>query len=150
DQVLFSDDGPPGSTPNRLPETAEHRLPELLRETVDLWETGRLADAPDRIALLNDLLSDPGQSDIPELRAVRSHLRQVEASIPSPRRAPAMADGTGWDECVYIRGSHKNLGELVPRRFLEVLAGPVQPAPTQGSGRLELARRVVDPSNPLP
>ena len=39
---------------------------------------------------------------------------------------------------------------VVPRRFLEAIAGADQSAPTKGSGRLELARRLVDPSNPLP
>jgi hypothetical protein len=50
---------------------------------------------------------------------------------------------------VYIRGNHKNPGEEVPRRFLEAIAGSAQPAPEEGSGRLELAQRMVDPSNPL-
>jgi Protein of unknown function (DUF1553) len=42
------------------------------------------------------------------------------------------------------------LGDEVPRRFLEALAGPDQAAPAHGSGRLELARRLVAPSDPLP
>src|SRR5687768_6852989 len=63
-------------------------------------------------------------------------------------RALAMADGDGVDSPVFIRGSHKTLGPAVPRRFLEAIAGPTA-APVEGSGRLELARRVTDPSNPL-
>ncbi|HEX5497728.1 MAG TPA: DUF1553 domain-containing protein, partial [Thermomicrobiales bacterium] len=35
-------------------------------------------------------------------------------------------------------------GEVVPRRLLEALAGPDQPAPAHGSGRLELARRMTE------
>ena len=50
---------------------------------------------------------------------------------------------------VHIRGSSKTLGDVVPRRFLEAIAGGEQPAPAEGSGRLELARRLVDPANPL-
>src|SRR5207247_10604820 len=46
-------------------------------------------------------------------------------------------------------GNHKNLGEEVPRRFLEVLAGSNPPASQSGSGRLELAERLVQASNPL-
>src|SRR5262245_43305053 len=75
--------------------------------------------------------------------------QRVEAALPHPRRALAMADGTGWDEHVFIRGNHKNTGDRVPRRLLEALAGAEQPAPANGSGRLELARRMLDPSNPL-
>ena len=54
------------------------------------------------------------------------------------------------DEQIHIRGSHKNLGERAPRRFLEVLGGTSMATPGVGSGRLELARRLVDPhANPL-
>ena len=38
--------------------------------------------------------------------------------LPEPTLALAIADGTGEDEHIHIRGSHKNLGEVVPRRFL--------------------------------
>jgi hypothetical protein len=76
-------------------------------------------------------------------------IEQIEARIPLPRRAMALADGTSANERVHIRGSHKTLGDEVPRRFLEALAGSAQPAPDRGSGRLELARRIVHPSNPL-
>jgi hypothetical protein len=34
----------------------------------------------------------------------------------------------------------------VPRRFLEALAGPTPPAISRGSGRLELARQMIDPA----
>jgi hypothetical protein len=68
----------------------------------------------------------------------------------SSRLAMAMMDGTGVDEHVFIRGSPKALGEKVPRRFLEALAGPAALAVDRGSGRLELARQVTDPQrNPL-
>ena len=64
--------------------------------------------------------------------------------------APAQAEGTGMNEHVHIRGSHKNLGEVAPRRFLTVLGGSNTSAPEAGSGRTELARRMVDPAaNPL-
>ena len=75
--------------------------------------------------------------------------KQVEARIPEPTLALAITDGTARDEPVHVRGSHKTLGDVVPRRFLEAIAGCEQPAPERGSGRLELARRLVDPANPL-
>ena len=43
--------------------------------------------------------------------------------IPEPTLAPAMIDGDGEDEHVEIRGNPKNLGEVVPRRFLKILGG---------------------------
>jgi cytochrome c553 len=75
--------------------------------------------------------------------------RDVEAKLASPRRAPALLDGTGRNERVFIRGNHKTLGEDAPRRFLEVFTGPDANNPTAGSGRLELANALIDPSNPL-
>src|SRR5205814_3404913 len=60
------------------------------------------------------------------------------------------ADGTGMDERIQIRGNHTSLGEVVPRRSLEVLGGMDASTPESGSGRLELARRMGDPrANPL-
>ena len=69
---------------------------------------------------------------------------------PMSRLAPAIWEGTGFDENVFIRGSPKGPGERVPRRFLEALSGtgPITAGP--GSGRLELARMMTDPAkNPF-
>ncbi len=63
--------------------------------------------------------------------------------------APAMFEGSGLDENVLIRGASRRPGELAPRRFLEAVAGTNQPPIRSGSGRLELANQVADPSNPL-
>src|SRR5205823_926513 len=75
--------------------------------------------------------------------------QHIEASIPTPRRAAAMADGTGEDEFVFLRGNYRTPGEQAPRRLPAVLAGDQPPPSSSSSGRLELARRLVDPSNPL-
>src|SRR5262249_18701284 len=76
-------------------------------------------------------------------------VHQLEADLPTPRRGLALADATPIDERVFIRGSHKNLGEVVPRRFLEAIGGTSQQPDLNGSGRLDLARRMLDPSCPL-
>jgi hypothetical protein len=50
---------------------------------------------------------------------------------------------------IFVRGNPTQLGDPVPRRFLQVLAGD-QAAPfTHGSGRLDLARAITAPDNPL-
>jgi hypothetical protein len=50
---------------------------------------------------------------------------------------------------LHIRGNHEKLGEVIPRRFPVVLAGEKQLPLTRGSGRLELAKWIASPSNPL-
>lgn len=50
---------------------------------------------------------------------------------------------------VYLRGDPKNLGEEVPRQYLQVLGGKNTQSFSEGSGRLELARAIADKSNPL-
>ncbi len=62
------------------------------------------------------------------------------------RLAPAMLDGSGVDEFVFLRGNYKTPGAAVPRRFLEALAGPERLPTAKGSGRLELARLMTDPA----
>ncbi len=84
------------------------------------------------------------------LAAALAKFKEIEAQVPPPTLAVAIVDGTGEDERVHIRGGTRTLGDIVPRRFLEAIAGSNQPAPASGSGRLELARRMVDPANPLP
>ncbi len=66
------------------------------------------------------------------------------------RLAPALLDGTGVDEHVFVRGNPRTPGEVVPRRLPEALAGPDPLPPGRGSGRLELARQLIDPArNPF-
>ena len=80
----------------------------------------------------------------------RQRTDDLEGDLKSSPTAMAMLDGNGIDEHVLLRGSYKTSGELVPRRFLEAIAGLNQPPIQHGSGRLELANRLLDPSDPLP
>jgi hypothetical protein len=173
DRVVFADDGPPPEAPNglllkllddgglRSPKALAQKYQDLFVEVVGQWRSGSLegtADAADRVAVLNWLLQSDALAAVPAaktseagptLAGLLPQERDVEAHIAAPHRVLAMADGTGVDERVHIRGNHKTLGDEVPRHFLEAIAGPDQPAPAQGSGRLDLARRLVDPSDPL-
>ncbi len=85
-----------------------------------------------------------------QVSAILAETKQIEDALPEPIRAPATVDGTPEDEYVFLRGIHKNAGPLSPRRMLLAIAGDAQPPATKnGSGRLELARRFIDPSDPL-
>ncbi len=73
--------------------------------------------------------------------------RLIELGTPAAlvlaERAP------GPDPRVFNRGLPSNPGAEVPRRFLEVLAGPGRQPFRDGTGRLELARAIASPANPL-
>ncbi len=50
---------------------------------------------------------------------------------------------------IFRRGNPANQGDEVSRHFLSAIAGPDPKPFRDGSGRLELARAIVDPANPL-
>ncbi|WP_165075264.1 PSD1 and planctomycete cytochrome C domain-containing protein [Paludisphaera rhizosphaerae] len=76
--------------------------------------------------------------------------REIEGRIPTPALAPAAVDGDGEDEFVMLRGSPRTLGDASPRRLPAILGGGGPAPDATGSGRLELARAMVDvQSNPL-
>ena len=73
--------------------------------------------------------------------------REVEGQVPVPVRAPGLLPGDVRDQELFERGNHKQPLEVVPRRFLEVF--DETPYPPQSDGRLELARDLLRPDNPL-
>ncbi len=83
-----------------------------------------------------------------ELFRIRDEIILLNEQTPLPELVISMTDGTGEDERVFIRGNHKTLGEVVPRRFLSAISAR-QLNPPDGSGRLQLARKITAPSNPL-
>jgi hypothetical protein len=68
----------------------------------------------------------------------------------APKRAMALVDRSSpGNSHVLKRGNPSNPGDEVPRHFLEILSA-TNPVPfTNGSGRLELARAIASPDNPL-
>jgi hypothetical protein len=74
----------------------------------------------------------------------------ISTSPAAPPRAMVLRDRpTPVAPHVLLRGNPNNPGPVVPRQFLEVLAGPKRQPFKHGSGRLDLARAIVDPKNPL-
>ena len=172
DRVLFSGAGAPPEQPNGVVidmlddpaiTTAEQlaaRYRQLFIENVRRWADGKLTSAEKpagRIAIVNWLLghrslilAETDSSSVQGvIAAVLQKYRRLAAQILPPKRVVAMTDGTSENEHLLIRGNHKKPGQLVARRFLEVLAGVDQPEPKRGSGRLALAQKIADPANPL-
>ena len=79
-------------------------------------------------------------------------INELELTHPgAPARAMLVADAkTPKDSPVFIRGQAETRGDVVPRRFLEVLSPAGKSTPfTEGSGRLELAHAIASKENPL-
>lgn len=99
-------------------------------------------------ALKHDLMPLKDIDDV--LMNLREQASQIEQNLPEPAYALAAVDGFSEDEHIFIRGSHKNPGDVVPRRMLTAISGENQPILSAGSGRLQLAERLLDPSDPFP
>ncbi len=82
-----------------------------------------------------------------KLAKLRAELAKLDPG--SALWAPAARAVQGRDIRLHIGGDHRNLGELVPRRFLSVLGAGRAPELGSRSGRLYLAKRIVASDNPL-
>jgi hypothetical protein len=88
------------------------------------------------------------EADAERLRQLRAERAELESRLPASSLALVTEDDQPRNVRVQIGGSYENLGDEVPRRFVEVLAGSESPV-AAGSGRLELARWVASADNPL-
>jgi hypothetical protein len=120
---------------------------------------------PEREALRKVLYGDNTPFNLPNREAesilaqpisdgtapLRNKIEALNWTHPgAPLRAMALADrGTPGNSRVLLRGNPGTPGDEVPRRFLEVLTGSNRLPFTNGSGRLELARAIASPNNPL-
>jgi hypothetical protein len=124
-QVIYDADGPLGIGDRALP-VAIAGFSEMRARFLDPDDRKRLADLKTRYVSLES--THPG----------------------APARAMVLNDAPQpVNPYVFVRGNPGRRGKDVPRQFLKVLAGPSRKPFAQGSGRLELARAIADPSNPL-
>ena len=86
-----------------------------------------------------------------ELQMLQQEMKRLQASGPKrPRYMSVQEEAKIGDIRVHIRGTVHNLGETVPRSFLQVAAVETTPAPHSGqSGRLELGQWMIHRDNPL-
>lgn len=137
--VIEADGAPPAAEATTM-------TPKQVRATIDRFANDQCTPT-DAAAIAKLLDGEPGCVRIsPEYAAARAAILR---DLPGHSQlAPALYEGSGFDESVFIRGSPKNLGPAVPRRFLEALGAAPLHGP--GSGRLELAAQFTDPQrNPL-
>ncbi|HZW35100.1 MAG TPA: PSD1 and planctomycete cytochrome C domain-containing protein [Isosphaeraceae bacterium] len=117
---------------------------ESLRQAI-FGPSGPLAASTDPRRLFLD------QRQRQQLGNLDGAIERLNATDPAaPSRAMVLNDAPRPVEPhVFIRGNPSRPGPAVPRRFLRVLAGPAAAPFRQGSGRLELARAIADPRNPM-
>jgi hypothetical protein len=146
-----ADLGEPKKAPSAFPLSASAAGPSPAQT-----QLAELKAAPFPVGFPADADEDDLAKVLPQKAAQRYQaalvaVRAVEMSHPgAPKRAMAVEDAPKpVDSHVFIRGEAKNLGEVVPHRFLEILAGPKAPVFKNGSGRLELAQAVASRTNPL-
>jgi mono/diheme cytochrome c family protein len=160
--------------PANLAEAAR-RYADVLLTTEKMWQetltksatTKQLSDA-DREELRRVFHGPNAPPDVPpgafsdlELlpdRASQDKLQKFRKAVEqwrvtgagAPARANTLVDlENPVQPRVFRRGNPNNPGPAVPRRFLSALSGPKSQPFREGSGRLELARAIVDPKNPL-
>ncbi len=73
----------------------------------------------------------------------------IQSKIPS-RYALTLVDRAKPNQAhVFNRGNPLSKGLAIPRQFLEILSGSDRQPFKKGSGRMELAKSIIDPDNPL-
>ena len=123
-------------------DLAEHRakINDWLKE-----QGKRLDQTPKRVPMY---LDEAGKAILAEMRSEETRMK--ESLPPKFEFAHVLSESGSSDMHVALRGDLRKKGELVPRRFLQVLSDEELMAyEKQGSGRRDLARSVTDPGNPL-
>lgn len=136
------------SPPESLNDLAD-RYVTAVTAAVKSWQSDSITDA--QATLLNACLKQgllPNHLDgLPAARQLVTEYRRLEEDIVVPTRVPGLEETAGRDQQLMTRGNHKQLGEVVPRRFLEAI--DATPYKTTQSGRLQLAEDLLRDDNPL-
>jgi len=110
-----------------------------------------LAAAAAKLAIgIKEVEKSLTEPDVKILTGLRAGLESRKKNAPPMYPVVhGLCDSGSADMPVALRGDLRKPGEIAPRRFLEIVAGKDAPPYTKGSGRLELARSVTAPDNPL-
>lgn len=134
-------------TPGQSPGATETALAELVVYPYNIPAADELGTVEQQMQQFQRIPLE--QKSIGDLRFTAiNHLRLTHPGAPG--WALTVADkAKAVDSYVYLRGERAKKGPVVARSFPEVLTGGQRKPFTQGSGRLELAKAIVDPANPL-
>lgn len=136
-----------GEFPPETPET-QPALPVVLDPATASVLNWVVQQGTASEGLLRQSVKDPGGWS-KQLARLQARRQDLERNVVYEKKVLALADGTPQNERIHPRGNPNKFGDVVSRRLLESLGGAEGPEYAPGSGRLELARRLVDPANPL-
>lgn len=126
-------------------------LPAADRE--DLRQVFHAANSPTTVPtnVIGDLELLPDRASQGTFRELRKAIETFRSAGPAaPPRAMVLEDlPVPVDPRIFKRGSAINLGDAVPRQYLQIISGDQRQPVQGGSGRLELAQAIIDRSNPL-
>lgn len=123
------------------------KLSAKVKEALQLTRVDDLP-APDR---LRTMMQSFEPDETTNYERLVSEIAAMEKSTPqSPEFAMAMTDkASPITVNVHKRGNPGIAGEPAPRQFLQCIAGEQRPEWKDSSGRLDLAKSIVDTNNPL-
>jgi len=127
----------------------------VTHDAILAWQSGTLTEPQRqwldyflRHGLLTNSLARLGKIS-PELAQELTAFRIAEAAVRVPRRSPGVMDADSYDAALLPRGNHLQPGAPVPRGYLGALGDDAFAHLDARSGRLELARALTSPDNPL-
>ncbi len=108
---------------------------------------------PDAMPAIESFESDELRAAKQKVNELNLQLKLLKQDAPRPI-AKAMSvdeEANPRDGHIHIRGSVRNLGDVVPRGFVSVICNEADNVeiPTDASGRLELARWIANSEHPL-
>ena len=132
-------------------QPAPAALPDLDQE--DLRQVFHAPHSPTNVSasVIGDLELLPdraAQGVFKELLKAVESFRSAGAAAP-PRAMTLEDVPVPFEPKIFKRGSPINQGDAVPRQYLQIIVGERRQPFHSGSGRLELAQAIIDPSNPL-
>ena len=136
--------GPHEKDTARLTAELEKQLAACRTMELDHAKRSRSADVEEQRRLKGEMAGLLGRT-----RKAGENLADHLKKLPPLPTAYAVRDDRPANAKVQLKGEPDRPGAEVPRKFPDVLGGYLLPAEATGSGRLELARWITAPENPL-
>ncbi|MBC8352996.1 MAG: PSD1 domain-containing protein [Planctomycetes bacterium] len=142
-----------GDAPDTL-KLAANRYASWFASTVEHWKNDALST--EDVKLLNWLIkskildNETDEDDESPIARLVAEYRNTEQLLATPCTVNGMADvEDGYDYRLNVRGDYDQLGDAVPRGFVQAITGSQKGFVSPRSGRRELAEFVASPENPL-